>query len=143
MQWLRHAFAVDPPGPAEPTDAQRAIAERLVREIVRRRMSTPALLFLEASRPLNMLGAQALHFLQPLISAVADGDGPRRFAEFLERRGSIDWLCRRIEERESEGMQAVRPHGPDGACGPDGTAHGAGRDRRTPGKHSTGTKDEG
>jgi hypothetical protein len=115
MQWLRHAFAVDPPGPAEPTAAQHAIAERLVREIVRRRMSTPALLFLEACRPLNMLGAQALHFLQPLISAVADGDAPRHFAEFLERRGSVDWLCRRIEEIESEGTTGARPRSPDEA----------------------------
>ena len=36
MQWLKHAFAVDPPGPAEPTDEQRLAIDRVVEEVVRR-----------------------------------------------------------------------------------------------------------
>jgi hypothetical protein len=37
VRWLKHAFAVDPPGPAEPTPLQRAAAETICREIVRSR----------------------------------------------------------------------------------------------------------
>ena len=44
MNWLKHAFAVDPPGPAEPTDAQRVPVDKICREIVPRHMTTPALL---------------------------------------------------------------------------------------------------
>lgn len=102
-EWLKHAFAVEPPGPAEPDDEQRAVVERLCVEVVSRRLATPALAFLEMSRPLNYLGAQTLHFLGPIISAVMNGQEHRALAEFLECRGSIDYLCRRIEQLQREG----------------------------------------
>ena len=45
MNWIRHAFALDPPGPAEPTEAERPIVDRLCREVVRRRLTVPATRF--------------------------------------------------------------------------------------------------
>jgi hypothetical protein len=106
MNWFRHAFALDPPGPAEPTEAERPIVDRLCREIVRRHLTQPALLFLEMSRPLNFLAANALHFFSPILSALLTGDEPKRFAEFLERRGSIDFLGRRIEQFQRQSQAA-------------------------------------
>lgn len=106
MRWLKHAFAVEPSGPAEPTPEQERVIDRLCRELVRRHLTTPALLFLEMSRPMNYLGAQAMHFFSPFISAVTDAQGHRHFAAFLERRGSIDYLCRRIEQLEAEANEA-------------------------------------
>lgn len=102
MKWLKHAFAVDPPGPAEPSPEQKAAVDTICREIVRRHMSTPALVFLEMSRPLNYVGSQTMHFFQPLVSVLTDSTGPRHFAEFLEHRGSIEYICRRIEDLEAE-----------------------------------------
>ena len=102
LNWLKNAFAVDPPGPAEPTARQAEIAERLCREVVRRRLTTPALVALEMSRPLNFVTAQAIHFFDPLIRAVTDAAGHRDFAAFLEQRGSIDYLAHRIEQFEAE-----------------------------------------
>jgi hypothetical protein len=102
LTWLKHAFAVDPPGPAEPTERQREVVETLCREVVRRRMTTPALLTLEMTRPLNHLGSQALVFFRPFIQALTDADGHRHLAEFLEHRGSVEYLCRRIEALEAE-----------------------------------------
>lgn len=101
MQWLKHAFAVDPPGAAEPTPEQAAVIDRVCREVVRRGLATPALLSLETCRPLNYLGSQALHFFAPVVSALTDARGYHLFAEFLENRGSVDYLCRRIEEIEA------------------------------------------
>ena len=98
MGWLKHAFAIDPPGPATPSDDQRALIERLCQEVNRRRLTTPALAFLEMVRPLNHLGSQAMHFFTPIISAIADVKGYERFASFLERRGSIEYICRRLED---------------------------------------------
>jgi hypothetical protein len=95
--WLKHAFAVEPEGELELTDAQRRAADRVCREVVARGLATPALMFLEMSRPLNYLGAQALHFFQPFLSVFTDAEGPREFAAFLEQRASIDYLCRGIE----------------------------------------------
>ena len=65
-------------------------------------MTTPALLFIEMSRPLNYLGAQALHFFDPIVSVLVDTTGYRHFAEFLEQRGSLEHLCRRIEHFEAQ-----------------------------------------
>ena len=102
LQWLKHAFAVEEPGEAEPDDEARPIVDGVCREIVRRRLTTPALLALEASRPLNFVTSQAVHFFSPLVSAVTDARGHEHLARFLEHRGSIDYLCRRIEELEKE-----------------------------------------
>jgi hypothetical protein len=104
--WLKHAFAVDR-GAHELTPEQRAAAERVCREIVRRHLTTPALAFLEMSRPLNYLGAQALHFFSPFIGALTDAEGHRHFAAFLERRSAVEYLCRRIEELEAESQRRV------------------------------------
>jgi hypothetical protein len=106
MNWFRHAFALDPPGPAAPTEAERPIVDRVCREVVRRRMTVPAIAFLEMSRPLNFVAANAIHFFSPLLSVLVTGDEHRRFAEFLERRGSIDHLCRRIEELDRQAPAA-------------------------------------
>lgn len=124
---FKHAFAVDGSGAAEPTERQREVIDYLCRSIVRRHMTTPAITFLEMSRPMNYLFANALYFAQPAASILArlvgliagspatgfedESAGERaRFreedwtpvAEFLEKRGSFDYFCRRIEFFEAE-----------------------------------------
>jgi len=102
---LRHAFAVDPPGPAEPTEAQREAAEWLCRKVVERRLALPAHVFLEMGRPLSFLGSQAMHFTHPLVWSVApnrSSEGYRHLAGFLERRGAVEWILKRIDELENE-----------------------------------------
>jgi hypothetical protein len=116
MNWFRHAFALDPPGPAEPDDDQRQIVDRLCGEVVRRQMTVPALAFLEMSRPLNSVAAAAIQFLSPLISVVVTGAEHQRFAEFLDRRGSIEYLCRRIEELEAAATSGKTPPAPPSGC---------------------------
>ena len=97
---LRHAFAVEPPGPAVPSSEERAALDPLIAEIRRRGLVTPAVFFLESVEPLNNVGAQALHFMQPFATAVLD---PVRYAvlvKYLERRGSITWVAQELQ-RES------------------------------------------
>ncbi len=108
MRWLKHAFAIDPPGPAEPTDEQREAVDAVCRQIVKRHLTTPCLVFLEMARPLNYLGSQALHFFAPVLSVLTSRQGHRHFAAFLEHRGSIDYLCRRIEELEADAVEKRR-----------------------------------
>jgi hypothetical protein len=95
---------VEKPGDFDPTPEQREVVDRLCREVVRRGLSTPATMALEMSRPLNMLGASALHMLEPIIGTVMNAEAAKQFAGFLEHRGSIDYLCQRIDffERESK-----------------------------------------
>ena len=94
---LRHAFAVEPPGLAVPSPEERAALDPLIAEIRRRGLVTPAVFFLESVEPLNNVGAQALHFMQPFATAVLD---PVRYAvlvKYLERRGSITWFAQELQ----------------------------------------------
>ena len=109
MNWLKHAFGTDPPGPAEPDESQRMLIEKLSTEIIRRRLTTPAVFVLEMSRPLNYVSAQLLHFFQPIVAIVADADGYNQVARFLERRGSIDYIVRRIDALEAAAHGQVPP----------------------------------
>lgn len=123
--FLRNAFALDDGKPCEPSPEERAVLERLAAEVARRRLVGPAIAFLEMSRPLNSLGSAAIHFFTPVASVLADPVALKRFAEFLERRGSVDVLCRMLETAESaragaccEGAQADPDEPPGGAGTP-------------------------
>jgi hypothetical protein len=98
--FLRNAFALDDGKPCEPSPEERALLEKLAAEIARRRMTGPAVTFLEMSRPMNGLGAAAIHFFSPLASTLASPVALKRFAEFLEKRGSVDVLCGMLEAAE-------------------------------------------
>lgn len=100
-EFLRHAFAVESDRPIDPTPEELAVLERVVDEVVRRRMVAPALGFLEMSRPLNGVGSAAIHFLTPVAAVLADPSALDTLARFLEKRGSIDCLCRMIEDAEA------------------------------------------
>ncbi len=84
--------------------------EKLAAELARRRLTGPALTFLEMSRPLNVLGSAALHFFTPLASTLADPVALKRFAEFLEQRGSVELLIAIVEEAER--AQVSKPPDP-------------------------------
>jgi hypothetical protein len=108
---LKHAFAVDPPGPAEPTPPQQEAVDWFCRQVARRHLATPALIALEMSRPLNFVGAQAMQFFSPGVWAVVRQQTYQQykhFATYLERRGSLDYLARRIEHFEEESELAKR-----------------------------------
>ncbi|MCP3905708.1 MAG: hypothetical protein GY715_18945 [Planctomycetes bacterium] len=102
---LRHAFHVDPPGPAEPTPQQQPAVDWFCQQIARRQLTTPGLIALEMGRPLNFIASQAMHFLSPGVWAVAPNrmyEGYKHFAEFLEHRGAMEYLEQRIEHFEAE-----------------------------------------
>ncbi len=100
---MKHAFAVDPPGPAEPTPQQQAAVDWFCRQVAKRHLTTPGLIALEMSRPLNFIAAQAMQFFSPGVWAIAQQqtyDQYKQFAAFLEQRGALEYLSRRIEHFE-------------------------------------------
>ena len=105
---LKHAFAVDPPGAVEPNESQRPAVDWVCMQVAKRNMTLPGLIFLEMARPLNYLGSQVMHFTSPGVWAIAPKHiygGYKDFATFLENRGSIEYMCRRIEELEAEYLE--------------------------------------
>ncbi|MDG2093707.1 MAG: hypothetical protein P8J89_00355 [Phycisphaerales bacterium] len=103
---MRNAFAVDKPGAAEPTERQAEICDRVCKAVVKRGMTLPALMALEMSRPLNYVASQAIHFFTPIISVILDGPTIEEFATFLEQRGSVEYLCQRLEHWDRVGPEA-------------------------------------
>jgi hypothetical protein len=95
--WLRNAFAVDPPGPATPNEEERKLVERFAHEVVRRGLTSPALMFLECSHSFNFLASQFLVFAAPILSVLFRGPEYQTLTRFLDRRGSVEYICRRIE----------------------------------------------
>ncbi len=99
--WLRHAFAVESSQDPVTPDQERVV-DTVAREVVRRQLTTPAVAFLEMSRPLNFITAQALHFLAPAISVLTTTADHEVLASFLERRDSLDRLMFRIDYWEQQ-----------------------------------------
>lgn len=103
--WLKHAFAVDPPGPAQPSPRQQLAVDWVCVQIAKRHLTTPGLVFLEMSRPLNWIGAQTMHFFQPGVWALAAEptyESYKHFSAYLEQRGSMEYLAGRVEHFEQE-----------------------------------------
>jgi len=100
---------------AELTDQE--ILDRLASWVVAKRMTVPAILFLESHRPLSFVGSQAMimaspiaHFFEPFLqSLIGPGYGHRiyeRFAEMMEDRENFERLIIAIE-RENQAAKVV------------------------------------
>lgn len=105
---IRHAFAVDAPGPAEPTDTQRVVVEKLLCKVVERGMAQPAALFLESWRPLGVLTGQGMQALTPFAGIVLDQNAWKEVADYLDKRGAIVWMLQRMDELETQREEKFR-----------------------------------
>ena len=105
---IRHAFAVDAPGPAEPTDTQRVVVEKLLATIVERGMAQPAGIFLESWRPLGVLTGQGMQALSPFAGILLDQNAWKEVANYLDKRGAILWMLQRMDELESQREAKLR-----------------------------------
>ena len=105
---LKHAFDIGKSNNDDPTEEQKIIVDKICHEVVKRHMVLPATILLETFRPLNYIGSQIMNFFQPIVSAVLPGDGYNDFSQFLEKRGSVDYLCRRINEIENDNQNSSK-----------------------------------
>jgi len=69
--------------------------DRIARWLALRRLTVPAVVFLESSKPLSFVGSQAMFFFEPMIKIFVGGQGYTRFARILEDRANVEeFLCR-------------------------------------------------
>jgi hypothetical protein len=80
---------MEPPGDA--------LVERLARLIGRWRLATPAVVFLEANKPLSFIGSQALLMLQPMTDLFMARDLTADLAALFADRERLETLITRLE----------------------------------------------
>lgn len=93
----RFPFPEAPPQPTPDADADARLLDRVARELVSRRLTTPAILFLESVKPMNYVGSQFLHFLDPIVRIFLTVPEYGHFADLLEKRDTLEQLIEHIE----------------------------------------------
>jgi hypothetical protein len=92
---------VNPETPPEFLSREQVeLFDRLATAVTRRRLTVPALLFLESVRPLNFVGSQAMLFFQPFAHALFDARQYDLLRSALEKRETLGWLCELLEAKE-------------------------------------------
>jgi hypothetical protein len=79
------------------------LIEHLAEQISRWRLTMPAILLLQVTRPLSFIASQGLLLCQPLLSFVYDAPRIADYAELLADRATIDRLVARLEEEGRAG----------------------------------------
>lgn len=100
---LKHAFSVKADNDETVfTKEDIAVVDIIAKKVVKFGMVTPALLFLESSRPMSYLGSQVLIFLEPFVRGFSDSPNYNRFAQMMQNRKGVCVLMDRIEFFENE-----------------------------------------
>ena len=86
----------------ELTDREKALISKLADWTVKKRMTTPAIFFLESVRPLNYVGSQVMVFFAPIVNVGFNMPEWDELRVVLERRESIAYVLDLIEEKEAE-----------------------------------------
>lgn len=113
MRWLRSVFGTGEEfqyvSPEEvPEERRQEIIRVLARAIVERRLTAPAVFFLESMKPLSFVGSQAMIFLQPVIQAIFPFRSYNEFSVMMEDRKNVEELICEMERLEAEDRERRR-----------------------------------
>lgn len=80
----------------------REFITRIAKKIYDTGLVTPAVFFLEMSKPLTLLGSHAMVFFGPIVNAFVRTDGYYRAAEIFETPENFEFLISEIERLEQD-----------------------------------------
>ncbi len=80
-------------------EKDQALFDKLADFVTKRKMTAPAILFLESTKPLNFIGSQFLVVLGPLIKVFFNIAEYDRIVELMEKRENVERLICSIEKR--------------------------------------------
>ena len=84
------------------THRDNELLNEVAKEIVRRNLTAPAILFLDSMKPLSFLGGQFMAFFSPFAHMVVDAPSYDAFAAAIEDRENVEHLISRIETLAEE-----------------------------------------
>ena len=75
---------------------------RVATRIHRAGLVTPAVFFLEITKPLALIGSHVMIFFGPIINAFINAEGYYKAAELFEEPANVELLIREIEKLEND-----------------------------------------
>jgi len=99
--FFKNAFKVQVEGDTLSKEEEELL-EKLAEGIVGRRLTAPAIAFLESIKPLNFLSSQAMLFFRPIVGAIFPTSVYDKIEKILEKRCGIERLLSAIERVEAE-----------------------------------------
>ena len=75
---------------------------RVATRIHRTALVTPAVFFLELTKPLALIGSHVMIFFGPIINAFINAEGYYKAAELFEEPANVELLIREIEKLEND-----------------------------------------
>jgi len=92
---------------SEPSAADAALMDEAARRVAESRLAVPAMMFLESIAPMNLVTANMLHLLTPVLGIALSPALLERVALLLERRETIPDFVRRIDAAEEARRRAA------------------------------------
>ena len=102
------AFEMEKEAAFEPTEQQMELLEKVAKWLVRRKLTVPALMFLESVIPMNFMANQAMVFFNPFVTAFLSSKDYKAFQDMLEYRESIPIFINVIETQEAKWNERKR-----------------------------------
>ena len=84
------------------SELDKQFVTRLAKRIQKSGFITPALFFLEMTKPLALLGSHAMVFFGPIVNSFIKADGFYRAAELFEEPDTVEFLLNEIERLDKE-----------------------------------------
>src|SRR5207248_272623 len=93
----------EPPRPRDWTDdlsddERDQVIEKIAHGVVRHRMETAAILFLEMHKPVSFFASQSMVVLSPFTAPFVGLENVQVASKLMEKRENVELLIRRIEE---------------------------------------------
>ena len=84
------------------SELDKQFVTRLAKRIQKSGFVTPAIFFLEMTKPLALLGSHAMVFFGPIVNSFIKADGYYRAAELFEEPDIVEFLLNEIERLDKE-----------------------------------------
>ncbi len=97
---MRDSIYID--GQMPPPERQKELLEKIANQIVKRKLTTPAIMFFESVKPLSFIGSQGMVFLQPFVQAFLNRKEYDEITLMMEERENVEKLLCEIERQEAE-----------------------------------------
>jgi len=103
---MRNSIYID--GQMPSPERQKELLEKIAHQIVKRKLTVPAIMFFESIKPLSFIGSQGMVFLQPFVQALLNRQEYDEITLMLEERENVERLLCEIERQEAEWQERER-----------------------------------